>query len=380
MDTLTQIALGAAVGQAAGYKRLGRSALALGALGGVIPDLDVFAAAALGPFAEWRFHRGITHSLIFGPLMGPVLGYALWRTFRRWRPMSRCADIDGRDPMIAVMVLALITHPLLDLFTTYGTQLLAPFSDARFSLPAIPIIDPSYTIILLAAVAFGIVGRKRWLAPAAAGIALTLSSAYLFYAWSQNDRAEAEARRQLASGGVQGADVRAYTTMFQPWLRRVVVREQNGLRVGFISTWAPTQITWTCFRSPQHPALDQVMTTSAAQVLAWFADGQVWPSLREDGQGRTIVRLTDLRYGFPGPTLAGWWGVEVTLDQNGAATDAVRIRIPSGASRDAFAALYRAGAGDVASLYQLAGSAEGPPHVSTCEMNALGPMQPGPSG
>jgi inner membrane protein len=189
----------------------------------------------------------------------------------------------------------------------------------------------------------------------AAAIALTLSSAYLLYGLSQNLRAESEARRQLAQDGVLAADIRATPTMFQPWLRRVVVQEESGLRVGFVSTWAPSGIAWTCLPRLRDQAVAAALAAPQAQLFAWFADGQLWPALRRDDQGRTVVRLTDLRYGFPGPTLVGWWGLDVTLDAEGRAVGAQRFRIARGASTAAIAALYAAAFGDVARLSAVGG-------------------------
>ena len=47
MDSLTQAALGAAIGEAVLGKKIGRKAAILGAIGGTIPDLDVFIGRLL---------------------------------------------------------------------------------------------------------------------------------------------------------------------------------------------------------------------------------------------------------------------------------------------------------------------------------------------
>lgn len=355
MDSFTQIVLGAAVGQAVAHRKLGGSALALGAIGGVLPDLDVVASLWSGPFAEWQSHRGITHSLFFGPVLGPMLGYGVWRAYRSWRPTSVCARDDSLGPITAVLILAILTHPLLDLCTIYGTQLLAPFSDARFAIPAVGIIDPVYTVLLLIAVILGMMGRWPRSAVVAANVALVLSSAYLFYGWEQNQRAEAEARRQLAAEGVCAADVRAYTTIFQPWLRRVVVHEEQGVRIGFLSTWNPTPVDWTCLRRSSDPLIERALATPEAQILSRFADGQIWPSLRRDPQDRIIVRITDLRYGVPGATIAGWWGVDVAFAEGRQVATPVRIAVPRPPlSLASVAAVFEGGYGDLKGFYQVA--------------------------
>lgn len=88
------------------------------------PDIDVVAKAA-GPLAEWTWHRSVTHSLLLLPLVGLVAGYALGR----WKG-------GALSSWIGLAVVALVSHPLLDFCTSYGTQLLAPFSDRRFALDA----------------------------------------------------------------------------------------------------------------------------------------------------------------------------------------------------------------------------------------------------
>ncbi|MFV7789166.1 metal-dependent hydrolase, partial [Enterococcus faecium] len=121
--------------------------------------------------------------LWFGAVVGPVLGWACWRFFRRRPGDGRGTDAALRA-WIAVWTASMISHALLDTCTIYGTQLLQPFSDARFAVPAVGIIDPLYTVILLAAVVSALTTR-RWGA-AAAWLALLGSTGYLVYGWGEN--------------------------------------------------------------------------------------------------------------------------------------------------------------------------------------------------
>ena len=52
MDSITQIVLGAACGEAVLGKKIGNRALLFGAIGGTIPDLDVFVG-------KWLFNNEI---------------------------------------------------------------------------------------------------------------------------------------------------------------------------------------------------------------------------------------------------------------------------------------------------------------------------------
>ena len=96
MDTVTQALLGAAVGQACFSHRLGRRAVVWGAVGGILPDLDVLTIAVEGPFAEFKYHRGITHSLWFGPVVGPALGWLVVALSTLARP-QRSRALVGLD-------------------------------------------------------------------------------------------------------------------------------------------------------------------------------------------------------------------------------------------------------------------------------------------
>ena len=88
MDSLTQIVLGAAVGEAAGGKKLSNKAMFWGAVGGTIPDLDVFFGhwlEQIGIFDsmdELAFHRGISHSIFFAVIASFILGWIVHKHYK----------------------------------------------------------------------------------------------------------------------------------------------------------------------------------------------------------------------------------------------------------------------------------------------------------
>jgi inner membrane protein len=79
------------------------------------------------------------------------------------------------------------THALLDACTTYGTQLLWPFSNARFAWNNVSIIDPLFTLPLLVLVVLA--ARKK--RPLYARLALLWAVLYLGFGMLQRERAEA---------------------------------------------------------------------------------------------------------------------------------------------------------------------------------------------
>jgi inner membrane protein len=303
MDPLTQGLLGASFGQALYGRALGRRAVVWGALVGMTPDLDVLASP-VSPMAEWLWHRGPTHALVFGPAVGPAIGWLLWT----WKG-GRLRD------WVGLCVVALFTHPLLDAFTTYGTQLLWPFSRQRFAFDAIAIVDPVYSLALAVALALGLRrGVSTTLARRAAWTALALSSAYVGLGLAVNARAEALGRRQLLAEGVAEARVAAYPTLFQLPFRRVVARRGDEVRVGWLSVLAPRPIAWELFLAAHGPLVEAARGAPEVRVLEWFAMGEATPRVEEAGP---VVEFDDLRYGFPGRPRDGLWGVRVRLDPAG---------------------------------------------------------------
>jgi inner membrane protein len=332
MDTPTQALLGATFGQALFGHRLGRKAAWFGALGGVLPDLDGILVQPLGPFATWLYHRSFTHALWFGPVVGAALGWAVWRLYarRRARRLTEAAPapaeagpVPGQlDPgeraalpwWIGLFVVSIVTHPLLDLFTTYGTQLLWPFATTRFAWDAVAIVDPLYSLVLVAALVLGSRWRRRPdAARVAAGAALVLTTGYLFYAGAQNAQAIRLAEEQLRAEGVEAAEVHAWPTVFQPWLRRVVARTPDGgVRLGHVSTWAPRPIGWRTWRPARTPEVLAARATWQGEVFEWFSAGWSLP-LAERSPGGTTVRFYDLRIGVPGSATPSLWGIEATF-------------------------------------------------------------------
>ena len=141
MDSLSQIVLGAAVGEAALGKKVGNKAALWGAIAGTIPDLDVLSGLWQTEFESMVSHRGFSHSIFFSLVFAPILGWLIWRIYKRRQASYRDWSL--------LAFLSLVTHPLLDCFTSWGTQLFWPFSDHRVAWDTIFVADPLYTLPFL---------------------------------------------------------------------------------------------------------------------------------------------------------------------------------------------------------------------------------------
>lgn len=316
MDPFSQAALGAVVAQTVGHRTLGYRAALYGATAGALPDVDVFFSIG-GDFIDQLItHRGITHSLFFAPVAGPLLGWLIWRWQRRKDP-DGSADPANRRTWMIVITLALLSHPLLDLLTPYGTQLLLPFSDARFAINAMPIIDPVYTLLLGLGLLLAWLLRSRFSATWVASATLLLSSSYLCYGWLQGIRAEQAAAIQLQQAGIGVERLAAFPTILQVHLRRVVARSADADRVGFYSTWAPCDIDWyRAERTQRTEIIEPFLSTREGRVFNWFSMG--WAHYRlEPESGGFQLTVSDLRYGFDDDPLSSVFTLNALVDGSG---------------------------------------------------------------
>lgn len=321
MDSVTQILFGGVVASAGFRRLLGRRAAFVGGALGVVPDLDTVAGWAVGAEVTdaWLHHRGVTHSIPVALAYGAVLGWTIWRIERLKRePLDVREDDARRNAWMWLGALSCFTHPVIDLFTSYGTQLLAPFANVRFAIDALPIIDPLYSLPLLIAFLFALLTRTRaQLAQRLARLALVYVMLYTLMAWGLGLSLEARIRGQLRlelGGTAHGAEVTAYPILLQPYWRRIVVDLPDHILIGFVSPFDERPVPWQQFsRMDEHPAVQTVLKTHSGEVFQWFAMGKLHWTLQA-ADGGYVVEARDYRYGLPNGSELGFWGLRFRLD------------------------------------------------------------------
>lgn len=230
MDNITHSLTGWALGQA-GLKTRTRKGLAVLTLGANMPDVDViFGWVGWEPLA---MHRGFTHGLVGGVLvMPPILAGLLW-LLDRWQVRRRASFKSGLPMhfgwLVALAYLATLTHPLMDLLTTYSVQLLAPFSTAWFHADALFIIDVWIWLLLGGSIAWSRIreekGRPwRWPVQAAIGIVVAYISLNLLI----SQRAYAAVRHWAGERPVEA--MFASPPPLASWRRGLVWREDGCYR------------------------------------------------------------------------------------------------------------------------------------------------------
>ena len=286
MDSLTQIVLGGALAAAIAPPQHRRAALLAGAALGTLPDLDTLVLLPLGldPVDSMTWHRGPSHSLF---VLIP-LAALMWAAFKRMG--GRVAESPVR--WFWAIQLALVTHPLLDALTVYGTQLWWPMAVSPTMWSSVFIIDLAYTLPLLVACVLAWRWRDSHGAQRALVLALTLSSAYLGWSFVAKAKVDRAAEQTLATMGLQDAPRFSVPMPFNTLLWRVVVMTPEGYLAGQYSVVAD--------RGPMrlHPqpanvaALDAVRGTPSVARLLWFNQGFM---AAQEVDGKLVV--SDLRMG-----------------------------------------------------------------------------------
>lgn len=280
MDSVTQIALGASVAAAIGFKPFGKKVLLAGALLGTLPDMDVLINYG-DDVANYTSHRGFSHSLF---VLSALAGLLFLLARQCW-PSVKAHPLAG----FMVIWLTLITHPLLDSFTTYGTQIWWPMTSPPVSWSSVFIIDPLYTLPLLVAMLGLAISKQssRW--QKVNLYALGFSCIYL----ATSQFAKWEVQQQLSVDEKQSQQIFIAPTPFNILAWRVVRYQADGYSEGFTYVFNAHPITWHQYDHGRH-YLNQYQSADLDR-LEWFSQGllQFTPL---DGQ----LQVTDLRLGMSG--------------------------------------------------------------------------------
>lgn len=356
MDSLTQIALGAACGEVVLGRKIGNRAMLWGAIGGTIPDLDVLGNAFMDEVGALAFHRGISHSFFFAflaPLLFSFLVHRLYSSdlYRQkwWKGMISVFSVlfiglvlfivwyitktaNGGTPSysgLTVVALggglftywliknyfnkdleavqasrrdwyslffwSIFTHPILDSCTAYGTQLFQPFWDYRVAFNNISVADPIYTIwFLIFLTVAGFLTRRSPKRRIYTWLAIGLSSAYLLFTFYHKWRIDAIFERTLVTEQIDYKRYMAAPTILNNVLWSCTAEGDTAYYQGMYSFWDKEETVKDIRVIPKnHELLDKYRGTREVNTLTWFSNDYYNVEQQDDGS----LRYNDLRYG-----------------------------------------------------------------------------------
>lgn len=298
MDSLTQAVLGATVGEVVLGKKVGNKAPLWGAVAGTIPDLDVVLNVFVGEVQGTLWHRTFSHSLLVLTLAAPLFGY-LVHLIHRHKTSATFGDWNK------LFFWGLITHPLLDGCTNYGTMLLFPVSMERFSWRTIFIIDPLYTLpLLIATLSVLFMKRNAPKRIKTATIGLGISTAYLAITFFVKAHVTAVVKNTLKKQDIRYQKIMTSPAFFNVMLWSTVIKAEEGYQVGYYSLLdSDRQITF--WYLPQNkdllqPYLDKASDARRQQIQDLIEFSERFYTLETSGED---IRLNDLRFGI----ITGWY-------------------------------------------------------------------------
>jgi inner membrane protein len=317
MDSLTQITLGAAVGESTLGRQADNRAPLWGAALGTLPDLDVLMGPFVSQSLELVLHRSATHSLLFVALASPLLAVLARRVHpgvastRRWAAMA--AAVLG-------------THIVLDSLTTYGTQVFWPFDTTPVMLATVFVIDPLYTVPLAAGLLVGLrwshTHRLRRLANA---VGLGLSTAYLLVAGISKLHATDVFAQALQADGAPVERLFVKPTALNTVLWTGIAEAPDGFYVGYYSLLDDDEAVNFRYVPKRHELLGDAADSTPVQRIQRFSQGYYVVRRAPDGS----IRIHDMRFGRAdqGLTTSGRFVFSFRLERNahGEIVDAVRV-------------------------------------------------------
>jgi inner membrane protein len=290
MDSITHVVLGATVGEALIGRKAGKLGMLWGAVAGSLPDLDVLANIFVNDIESLIVHRGYTHSVFIALLAGPLVGWLV-------SMLHRNTSVSVLEWSL-VFSSGMIIHDLLDTCTAYGTALLLPFSEMRFSTYNIFVADPVYTFPLLASsIALLILRdhhrfRKVWVIGG-----LGLSSIYMIYTFVGQQKAEDVLLTSLNQKGKTPEKYFATPTLLNGILWNVVAADSTGFWTGYYSVFDNSETTQLYFVPKNEALLGSLKNKENIDILKQFSNGFYCITIE---QGR--LWFNDLRFG----QVKGW--------------------------------------------------------------------------
>jgi len=309
MDSLSQIVLGAAVGEVLLGKKLGNKAQLLGAIGGTLPDLDVLLNPLFSDeITKLQIHRGYSHALFIHLLLSYPLAkwcQTKWKdllSFRRW---------------YIFWASVLITHALLDCCTTYGTQLLLPFTDYLVGFNNITVVDPLWTVpfMLLLLVALFLKRenpkRMRW-----ALAACSYASLYMLLTFYHKYTVHRHFESELTTNQISYHTLKTTPTMFNNILWSGIAVAQDTIYFGEYSLLQDdSSVEWIAYPI-HHDLIDNHPDKRAMKALTWFGQGAYFAIPCEGGIDFFTAKWgrTDFTQSEPHKAFVFHWRIEATAN------------------------------------------------------------------
>jgi len=289
VDIVTQVVLGAAVGEVVLGKKAGNKAIMWGAIGGLIPDLDVLIAPFFNVVDGLFVHRGFSHALVFAFLLAPLLGWLAYQIHRKKMPVTKFEWMN-------LIFWAAFTHPILDYFTTYGTGAFLPFSDYRVEFSSIAIVDVFYTLpIILALLVIMFLKRTSVLRRKLIVSTVLITSLYLFATLGNKLYVNTVFKNAFAKQDINYESYKTSPLPLTNFLWMGIAETETGYYMGLYSNFDAEKPSEFFYIPRNDDKLQAIADDEGLKKLIRFTTGFYHVNEDEDG-----LFLADLRFGKAG--------------------------------------------------------------------------------
>ena len=308
MDSLTQIVLGASVGEVVLGKKVGNKAILWGAIAGTLPDLDVLFRYFTDEISSTQMHRGFSHSIVFAVLIAPLLGWIAKKIHFKLK------EVSFKD-WTKLFFWTTVTHPLLDAHTTWGTQFFWPFN-YRLAYQNIFVVDPLYTLPFLMFLIIVMTLKKDNPKRSKFNtIGLSLSSTYLLLTLIFKWISFQEFKEGLENQEIEYVEIDTKPSPLNSILWSSLIETDKGYRTAYYSLFDKQEITYSKEFLKNHHLLEPYLEQKVIKQLIDISAG--WYRI-EEKNGKLL--FWDLRFGQMGMDVNNasfLWYYELNIKENG---------------------------------------------------------------
>ncbi len=264
MDSVSHIVIGAAIGETFLGKKIGRWGMLLGAIAKSLPDFDLFYTGLSDPRAYMCEHRAHTHSLFIEAIYAIPIAWLLVKIFKQKVSFKW---------MLLFMLTCLWGHSLLDWCTSFGTQLLLPFTNENYSLNTLSIVDLLFTIPMLIMVLIAVFHKKNEVRRNKfAKATLIYCSVYLGFTFVNKARAEGIVNESISKNNIPATAHITNPTMLNNILWYSVGSNDSTIFIGeFSLLYSKNPIKWHSYPRNQY-LMRQCKSQKDVAILKWFGD------------------------------------------------------------------------------------------------------------
>lgn len=308
MDSLTQIVLGASVGEVVLGKKVGNKAILWGAIAGTLPDLDVLLRYFTDEISSTQMHRGFSHSIVFAVLIAPLLGWIAKKIHFKLK------EVSFKD-WTKLFFWTTVTHPLLDAHTTWGTQFFWPFN-YRLAYQNIFVVDPLYTLPFLMFLIIVMTLKKDNPKRSKFNtVGLSVSSTYLLLTLIFKWISFQEFKEGLENQKIEYVEIDTKPSPLNSILWSSLIETDKGYRTAYYSLFDKQEITYSKEFLKNHHLLEPYLEQKVIKQLIDISAG--WYRI-EEKNGKLL--FWDLRFGQMGMDVNNasfLWYYELNIEENG---------------------------------------------------------------